>query len=193
MVKRYRSYFIVALILFLIGAWLGGAQASSLSAVLTPMMHGLKQEAVTLKHESVLATALALFYNNLRVSLIMMAGGLVLGILPFLVVIANGALVGYVLATLTAKIHISLWLAILTGILPHGIFEIPAYLLASAYGMRIGATEFRAIARAGKPGMWAYLRKDLWTIVLIVAVLLLVAAFIESSITPVLLRLVIGG
>lgn len=181
------------------------------------MMHGLKKEAVTLRHESVLATALALFYNNIRVSLVMMVGGLIFGIIPFLVVIANGALVGYVLATLTAKIHINLGLAILAGILPHGIFEIPAYLLASAYGLRIGATEFQTIARAGKPslthkfagyrgaaesgdfaragqpGMWAYLRKDVWMVLLIVAVLLLVAAFIEAGVTPILLRMAIGG
>lgn len=191
--SRLRKPLLMAACLFAIGVLMGGVFSGTLTNLLTPMAKGLRQEAAQLVQDhSLVKVAFSIFSNNLRVSLFMMVGGVVFGVLPALGAFANGALIGYVLYALVVRTHANLFLVVLAGILPHGIFEIPAYLLASAVGMRYGALVWRGMLGRTLPGSWQRTGKDTAPAILWVMGLLVVAAAVETFVTPVLIGSVVG-
>jgi stage II sporulation protein M len=107
-------------------------------------------------------------------------------VLPVVSIVINGALIS-VVARLTLQDHSLAFLA--AGILPHGIIEIPAYLLGQAAAICFGFTVIRSlfkVQRRAEAG--PVLRKCLrWLGVALI--LLIPAALIEAFITPALLGL----
>jgi stage II sporulation protein M len=84
---------------------------------------------------------MGIFTNNLTASAVALFGGLLLGLGPFVVVVSNGFLLGYILIAtpaLSGQSFVSSLGIVVLGILPHGILEIPAFLLAAALGLRLG-------------------------------------------------------
>lgn len=188
--QRMNRYLRLSLVIFVVGLALGAIFARPLQTALSPLMTDLKTLATGMKHEAFSAMMMTLFLHNLRTSIFMLVGGILFGVLPALFVMVNGALVGFVLAITYHSTHVNPFLLFAAGILPHGIFEIPAYLLASAFGMRTGVLLFRSMGRNLGSDNWRKLGKDLLPTLLIVAVFLFIAANIETGITPVLLRMV---
>lgn len=191
LVRRMKIESIVAVAIFLVGAIGGALFAPELASIVKPMYQSLHQKAMTLSSDTPWQLMWALFSNNFRASILMMVGGLLLGVIPALYVFANGALVGFVLLVVTSATHANPMLVFLAGIVPHGIFEIPAYLLATAFGFRVTQVLFRSIAGRGNKAMWGQLVLDAVSLLLWVLVLLLVAAYMESHVTPLVLRLVL--
>ncbi len=76
-----------------------------------------------------------IFLNNSVKALVFMLLGIFLGVLPLIFMAFNG----YVLGAL-AFVMREEWASLLLGVLPHGIVEIPAVALASAYGILLGIT-----------------------------------------------------
>jgi uncharacterized membrane protein SpoIIM required for sporulation len=70
-------------------------------------------------------------------------------------------------------------------ILPHGLFELPAAILATAFALRIGAsvTAPREALTVGE-GLVAAVADFAKVFLFLVVPLLLVAAFVEANITP---------
>lgn len=190
--RRMRPYMLVALALFAAGAAAGGLFGLELRGWLLPMEHNLKQEALMLQRDTRAAMAFELFVNNLKVSLMMMFGGFFFAFIPVMGAIANGALVGFVVAHLAARTHANVLLLILAGILPHGLFEIPAYLLASGCGIRFGWYVLRSLAGRRHPGAWQAAWRDLAPTLLWIMGLLVAAALVETNVTPLLVRAVAG-
>jgi uncharacterized membrane protein SpoIIM required for sporulation len=84
-------------------------------------------------------SAVAIFGQNVRVTLLIFLGGVLsFSVLGILTLLANIGLLGGVLG-LTKMLGYSPWLFFAAGVLPHGIFEIPAILLATAVMLRMGA------------------------------------------------------
>jgi stage II sporulation protein M len=81
-----------------------------------------------------------IFLQNLTASAIAWLGGIILGILPFLMVTVNGFILGYVIlyvANASERFGESI-VFLLTGLIPHAIFELPAFLLAAVLGLSLG-------------------------------------------------------
>jgi stage II sporulation protein M len=94
--------------------------------------------------------------------------------------VLNGALIGAVLKV-TPSFAYFFW-----GVFPHGIFELPAFFLGNALGLKIGKETLKAIFSKESTLNDAFnLSKKLF--VKIILPLLILAAFIESTITPYLL------
>ena len=107
-------------------------------------------------------------------------------ILPVVSIVMNGVLVT-VVARLTLQDHSLAFLA--AGILPHGIIEIPAYLLGQAAAIRFGFTIVRSSFNPHRrAAVGPVLRQCLSWLGFAVA-LLIPAALIEAFITPALLGL----
>lgn len=84
--------------------------------------------------------AVAIFRQNFMVSVLAILGGLLIGIVPIIVVLANGFILGYVTTFIifsTPEYFENLFLLIL-GLVPHGIIEIPIFLLSAVLGLRFG-------------------------------------------------------
>ena len=191
LIQRMRIFFWLSFGIFVLGALLGAIFSHPLAVWIIPMVNSLRSEAHGLQKDAFFPAMFLLFTNNLKVSLLMICGGVLFGVVPVLGVLANGALVGFVLLILTVKDHVNPLLIFVAGILPHGIFEIPAYLLASALGMRIGWLIIRTLADRAGTDEWRAVGKDAAPTILWVMGLLFVAAMIETGITPLLIRLVV--
>ena len=113
--------------------------------------------------------------NNLQSTLLAMLLGIFFGIIPFLVIVING----YVLGFVANNVVNSGGLLVLWRLLPHGIFELPAVFISVALGLKLGLFLFTS-----RKKNWKEFKK--WMIdairvfILIVIPLLTLAAIIEG-------------
>lgn len=134
---------------------------------------------------------LLVFMNNYLSMVQMLLLGVLAGISPLVTLGFNGALVG-VLFSMTSEQGIPLLPLIFLGILPHGVFELFAFFLCGALGLKFG---YHCIA-SPLPNMtrlqsFRYIWKEAISVLPLTVLLLIVAAFIEIMITPHLLKLVL--
>jgi uncharacterized membrane protein SpoIIM required for sporulation/ABC-type transport system involved in multi-copper enzyme maturation permease subunit len=134
-------------------------------------------------------SALRIFSNNIRVIALVYLGGLVsfsvLGIAAFLL---NIGLIGGVLG-IFALMGYSPELLFGAGVLPHGIFELPALMLVSAAILRTGAVLVTPQTGKSMGQILLELLADGAKVILGVAIpLLIVASLIEAYITPQIMR-----
>jgi stage II sporulation protein M len=178
-----RRWLLVATALFgtglVIGLLLPGAAANEVRKTFEDIAGG----AVS---TSGLGMCLFLFTNNaLAVCVSFFLSPLFL-ILPVLSILMNGAVISLV-SRLTLEDH-SLGFLI-AGLLPHGVIEIPAYLIAQAAALSFGFTLLRGLLKSNcSQPIWPALKASLrW---LGLAVLLLIpAALLETFVTPVFIDL----
>jgi len=129
-----------------------------------------------------------IFAHNVRaVALILLAGLVSFSVLGMLVYLVNLGSVGALLGIFQLLGYSPVVLAV-NGLLPHGIFEIPALVLAGAAMLRIGVVLVTPQVGRSMGEVVLELLAD-WTKVAVglVVPLLLVAAVIETYITPLLL------
>ncbi len=128
-----------------------------------------------------------LFFNNVTASLLSMLYGLI-PFLPFsaLALGTNALLLG-VFAAMYQKQGIGLGVYAL-GVLPHGIFELTALILSCAMGLLLCRTGTdRLCKKDGAVSLFPRILDCLRIFLFAVVPLLLIAAFVETYITPLLL------
>jgi stage II sporulation protein M len=129
-----------------------------------------------------------IFTHNVQAMLgILLAGLVSFSVLGMLVYLANICVVGGLLGVLQIA-GMSPVLILLAGLLPHGIFEIPALMLSAASVLRIGAVLVTPQLGKSMGDVLVDLLAD-WTKVFIglVIPLLAAAALVETYITPAIL------
>ncbi len=133
-------------------------------------------------------TPWAIFFNNVRSLFIAALLALIsMGILALLLLLAPVAIIVYVVGQI-GGIGFNPGLFLAVTVLPHGIVELPAAILATAQAMRMGDIMLSPPEKGG--GIDGILREAGHFVKLFVSVvlpLLLLAAWIEARITPHLL------
>jgi uncharacterized membrane protein SpoIIM required for sporulation/ABC-type transport system involved in multi-copper enzyme maturation permease subunit len=134
-----------------------------------------------------------LFWHNLRAELVILALGVFsFGVLSVFAFIGNFALIGALLGALPT-VGLSPWLVFVSGILPHGIVELPSIILLSAAALHMG---LRLVTPEGSRSIGETMLvtfADVLKVLLAVCIpLLIVAALIEANITPRLLLAALG-
>lgn len=131
----------------------------------------------------------ALLMNNWRAMLVSALYGLIPFLfLPLLSLLYNGLLLG-ILAVLLQSRDVSI-LTYLAGILPHGIFELPALVLSVACGVALCRNMCRMVTGSPQKVPFMVLAEDLLRVlVLVIAPLTVAAAFVECYVTPVVMAL----
>ncbi|MBN2115011.1 MAG: stage II sporulation protein M [Anaerolineales bacterium] len=137
-----------------------------------------------------LPAAPVIFYRNIRVTVLSLLLGLLsFGTLGLTVFMANIVLVGGLLGG-AQLVGYSPWLVFAAGILPHGIFELPAIFIATAAMLKVGAQLVTPQSEKSLGEMLLLSLADwLRIFVGIVLPLLAIAALIEFYVTPVLIKL----
>ena len=130
-------------------------------------------------------SALALFGNNLRAMVL----STLYGFIPFLYLPALSMGVNAILLGMGASSVNGQWLLLAAGILPHGIFELPALCLSLAAGLCLCQNINRYIRKNEKGIMKPLLLNILRVTGLVVIPLLVVAAIMESYVTPAVMQL----
>ena len=121
-----------------------------------------------------------IFANNALKAFMSMILGIAFGIIPVLFVMLNGMIIGIVVGVVGEKMGMFTTLALL---IPHGILEIPAILISSSYGLDLGIDALKRL-RGDNIDLNSSLLRNLKKFARIPLPLLIIAAFIETYITP---------
>ncbi len=129
--------------------------------------------------------ALDISFHNWQVSLATALSGIIF-IAPVLATLVfNGFILGIVEDIVQ---NLTMFLA---AILPHGIIELPAFIIAGSAGLKLGLEFFKALRRGGlnsNPEFYKTLRETIYIILGLVP-LFVIAGILETFITPYIMRL----
>jgi stage II sporulation protein M len=178
---RLRPFVIASVVLFCGAALAGGMALVYFPELATQLQELLKQFAHMFRGLPKLQLAVAIFFNNSLKTLLVILLGPLLGIAPVMFLIVNGAILGAVVPVAAATR--GLWPSIMT-IAPHGILELPAILLGTSIGLRLGTQAWRRLAGKADKTLLAELGDGLRIYFTVIVPLLLVAAAIEVYVTP---------
>ncbi len=131
------------------------------------------------------ALGVDLFLHNWQVSIAAALSGIGFGFPSFETILFNGFILG-LLGPLIPTLAM-----LLAVILPHGIIEIPSFLLAGSVGVKLGYAATKAKTRPGpesKEYLATVLRQAVY-IVIGLAPLFLIAGLIEADLTPFIARM----
>ena len=117
-------------------------------------------------------------YTTIQTTL---GGTITLGALSFMSLVPNGLHMGLLIASFNGSFPP--WKIALL-ILPHGIFEIPAIIIAGAAGFKIPYKIVRYLAGRKEQILTKEDIKEYLTLTLISIILIVIAAFVEAYITP---------
>ena len=176
----------ITLLLFLatvmIG-WVGSAQNPSIGEELIKLFG--KEVASQMDGKNPFDMCVKIFFNNLEACILLFLGGATFGIITIFIMSLNGIVIGAIIEIVHTD-HTPLFVA--AAILPHGIFEIPAFILSGAIGILLAQS---LIAEwYGKGDAAADARRFGRLFILYVLPLLVIAAYVEAFITPVVIHLV---
>jgi len=179
-------HFAFMLALFFLAAVIGFYQAQADPFIAGRQVSQLGRFFSFVRNLSPLEIFLLIFLNNSIKALISTVSGVFAGIFPACFVFVNGYIVGVVYCVKGSQLG---YFKALMYLLPHGVIEIPAILLACSYGSWLGLRFVKKIR-----GKDVNLKDDflfaLKACLRYVIPMLLVAAFVETFITPVIVRLV---
>lgn len=195
-----KKYFYVACILMLAGGFIGFVQADKVEKIAVQMLAQLKDLVEKIgSNNDALSVFWLIFSNNVTSAVLMMVFGIALAIPPIFGMVTNGILLGYLFQEMAESGH-NIVLMFIVGILPHGIFELPAVIFAAGVGIRYGLLMIRGpLAIWTEKGRnelksdWIHALKQFPYIVVSVILMLLVAAIVESVITPAIIENTIGN
>lgn len=127
-----------------------------------------------------------IFLNNLVVALILVFGGMTL-FLPYLVVLINGLMIGAMVPMMLSKMG---GVGLAGGLVPHGIFELSAFILAGSLGAMLAARLLGKLKKMNWGELWIRVSQ---VFVLVVVPLLAVAAVMEVYVSPKVAMALSGG
>lgn len=189
--KAEKHFLIIAFLIFLVSAISGYMNADALTQVLKQngFYDQLEEISRSIKQNpSFLHVFVILFKNNIFATFSYMVLGLLFGIVPFISMLSNGMILGVILMNVAEQTGQHPIILFVTTILPHGIVEIPALIIAAGFGLRLGTAVMRRLLALFIPRLmvssvdeWKGIRTRLPVLVIGVTVLIFVAAIIEAS------------
>lgn len=185
---RNKKFIIISCLLFILSLIIGIIANESIRPVMVNILKQLVNQSP--KNPTMTQTALYLFSNNIKVNIIILLGGLLFSVVSVLIIILNGIIIGFTATMVPSTVFV-------VGIIPHGIFEIPATVLSLVEALLITKLEINVISLLlsgnfrNRIGELNIIVKDILLTVMITFVFLVIAAIIEAGITPTLLNMVI--
>lgn len=130
----------------------------------------------------------SLIINNVTASMI----SIIIGFVPFLFVpifslVINSVMIGATLGFTTIASSTSVFKILMLGIMPHGIFELPALFISMSMGVYLCNKISRKILGKEKESIIEVIKNIVKTFIIIVIPLLILAGIVEAYITPILI------
>jgi stage II sporulation protein M len=179
----YKGWIIIAIFLFAIGIALGLATPAGIADLLSEDLRALEELGGMLAPFSI-ATAIFIFVKNALAIVMSFTLSPIFCLVPILALTINGWLLGFVSPALVSNKSLGFLLA---GLLPHGIFEIPALILGEAAALSFGAMVTVALFKKEKRQLLLPSLKQNLRYIVVALILLVPAAIIETFLTPLLL------
>lgn len=189
-IKENKNLMLISLGLFLLGSISGfyifKVLLNNNPEVIDSFLKEFQDMFGPLKEMTSLELFVTIFYINTRTSFLIMVLGVFVGFFPFVSLWGNGTVVGLLYGKFIAEGGNSL--VFLMGILPHGVIEIPAILIAASQGFRLGKEIISPPpGKSRSESLRVNIRKGLKLFALIIP-LLLIAALIEVYLSAYLFK-----
>jgi len=181
-----KNALVVTILLFIVAmlvGWVGTAHTPAIGEQLMEVFE--KEVAGQITVGDPVDMCVKLLANNLEACIMLFLGGASFGILTLFILGLNGLVIGSV-TEIVSQGHSAAFIA--AALLPHGIFEIPAFIIAGALGFCMAQSLIAEWYGAGDTGEDA--RKYARLFLLYVLPLISVAALVEAFITPAVIQLV---
>lgn len=181
--KQLRIYAVVSIALFLFGAIAGGLAIIVYEEAALQLQEVLKEFVGMFRGMSRFKLFFAIFLNNSVKTLIVILLGPVLGLVPVLFLLINGAILGVAIPMVV--LNKGVWASII-WIAPHGIIELPAIFLGTSIGIHLGLHALRRLLGKADSRLLSEIGSGVRAYVAIILPMLLLAALIEVFVTPLL-------
>lgn len=180
--KQIAICMLAATALFVFSIWFGYYLAQLDPVLVKKTIEEMFSQFDFVKNLNSFFIFLFIFLNNLIKGFLIVVFGTLFGLAPAVFIFSNGEMIGLVLGV--SKLGIGP-LKVILGLLPHGILEVPAIIMSSGYGLWLGYRFWRFVFF--REPFKIYFSYALKRYVRIIVPLLLVAAIIETFITPLVL------
>ena len=180
----YRQWLFISIFLFGTGLVLGLVTPASTVDLLFEEISAFEEFTDVLAPLPQLALFIVIYVRNLSVVLISFTFSPFFCLLPVVTLFFNGWFIGIVSILVLRERSIGFLLA---GLLPHGVLELPALIMAEAVALSFGMSVFQALFNREKRGLVLPDLKRNFKYLVISVVLFFIAAIIETFVTPLLL------
>jgi len=181
---NYKKWIFIAVFLFGVGLVFGLATPIGDINLLSEDVAAL-QELGSILVPFRFFTVILILAKNVSVLLLSFALSPIFCLMPILALTVNGWLIAFISAIVVQEESLSFALA---GLLPHGIFELPAFILGEAAALSFGAMAILALFKKERRNLLLPGLKQNLRYLMVALVLLVPAAIVEIYITPLLLN-----
>ncbi len=179
----YKRWVLVSIALFILGMVLGFYPPKGFEDFISENLGAIEKLSSTLAPFSLVTFFVIVLKNGLAL-LFSFALSPFLCLVPALTLLLNGSILGFVSLKVIEEESLPV---LLGGILPHGIFELPAIIIGLAAALEFGAAAMQAVVmREKRAGLFTSFKQSLRYLFIALA-LLVPAALIETFITPLFL------
>lgn len=181
----YKQGLLIAAFLFGFGLALGLATPTGINSLLPEDSATLEKLADLLGPLPQSSLLLVIFVKNVSALLISLALSPIFCLTPVMALTFNGWLLGLVSTTVIQEKSLGY---LLVGVLPHGIFELPALIMGEAVALSFGTAATLALFKKERRNLLRPNIRQNLRYLMVALTLLLPAAIIETYVTPLLLR-----
>jgi stage II sporulation protein M len=119
-----------------------------------------------------------ILFHNVTASLLILASGVLVGVVPVLAIGSNGFFLGVLYQEAARVAGVS---STALRVLPHGVFEIPALLISASYGLWLGVMVVRRMRGREHAPLGAHMKHAFRRYFAVVFPLLVVAGAVETA------------
>ncbi|HWH76529.1 MAG TPA: stage II sporulation protein M [Candidatus Binatus sp.] len=181
--NRLRPFLVASVATFAVGAIIGLMLVNHFPQLTESFEESLNTFITGFRGLPKTKLAAAIFLNNSIKTLIVIVFGALVGVIPAVFLVVNGAALGAVMA-LSAHSR-GLWVSLLS-VAPHGVLELPAVFLGTAIGLMIGKGVLQRIFSKSEITLRAELGRAFRFFTLIIVPILFIAAIVEAYVTAAL-------
>ncbi len=181
---NYKNWVFIAILLFVFSIVVGWTTPGGTERLLDENITALKELSIILASLPPAVIAIIIFIKNSVALLISFALSPLLCLTPILALTSNGALLGMVSAIVIEEESLG---TLLAGLLPHGIIELPAFIIGEAAALNFGSLAIVSLFKKEARNLLRPHFKQNLRYLLIALALLLPAAIIEAFVTPLFL------
>jgi uncharacterized membrane protein SpoIIM required for sporulation len=173
------AVFIFTIVLGVVaGIWKQSAPGSAVRSEVEPDLRQMENEVRGISN--VPDFTAHIISNNLLASVEIVVFGVFFGIFPIFALAINGLVLGYVYFYVSDITPLRFF----SVILPHGLIELSALMIAITCGLRLGIASLMALAQEDKRTPLRNAGRDVVNMLPVVFLLLLIAGFIEGFVSP---------
>lgn len=174
--KRIKYYAIANTVVFVLGIILGTMYWDTMGKQIADELYNITKEIIG----NPLYTYAYILGHNLLIAIPL---GFFLGvtiIAPTIVTLINGLGISAVVVYMQEEVGVPILLSIY-AMLPHGVFEVPALLLATSCGIDFGVSTWKRILRKMSNEEYKQRLREELALITVVVILLVIAAAVETS------------